>query len=76
MTGIATAVTACGMSSPDIRLPDLDRQSTVALLDKQQKAEAIKSMRRLARDQQQRAGTIEKKPSLSEKLNLPASATR
>ena len=64
------------MPSPDIKLPELDRQGTVALLNKQQKAKAIETMNRLAREQQQRAGLIEGKPSLSEKLKTTARATR
>lgn len=70
------AVAGCGLASPDIRLPDLDRQSTAALLDAKQKAAAIESMDRLAKQQQQRAQLIEKKPLLSGNLERTSSVTR
>ena len=70
------AVTACGMTSPDIRLPDLDRQGTATLLDAQQTAAAIKSMDRLAEQQQQRAQLIEKKPLLSGKSEPASTVNR
>jgi len=68
IAGTAMLVTACGLATPGVRLPELDRQSELGLLDKQQRAAAIKSMKALAEEQKRRAAAIPKKPLPGEKL--------
>ena len=76
IAGTAMLVTACGLATPGVRLPELDRQSELGLLDKQQRAAAIKSMKALAEEQKRRAAAIPKKPLPGEKLETPVRTVR